>query len=67
MAGGFTVKPSAKRPAILGVVVGFGYIYQPVVKLWHRRLAGGFHGQERRFRIAVFLSPRADIPLFCND
>ncbi|MBN2561023.1 MAG: hypothetical protein JXQ75_08845 [Phycisphaerae bacterium] len=28
--------------------------YQPVAKLWHRRLAGGFHGQKRRFRNAVF-------------
>jgi len=28
--------------------------YQPVAKLWHRRLAGGFHGQERCFQTAVF-------------
>ena len=28
--------------------------YQPVAILWHRRLAGGFHGQERCFRTAFF-------------
>ncbi|MBN2559901.1 MAG: UvrD-helicase domain-containing protein [Phycisphaerae bacterium] len=31
-----------------------GTAYQPAAKLWHRRLAGGLHGQERRFRTAVF-------------
>ncbi len=29
-------------------------LYQPVVKLWHRRLAGGSRGQKRRFLNAVF-------------
>ena len=47
---------------------------QPVAKLWHRRLAGGFHGQEQRFRTAVFpfttgcqttvrFVPRSDMPV----